>query len=397
MKKELIYILKRVIIGVLIAVILFSIKSCQVKALTNTPIGQDVEFPTGNATFISMNSSSYAYSNGGYRYFYGTMNPNLYMASPTNQTMTCGTYGCGINIDGLSVINNNYYSITIYYLGYNSPYIHYSYSSLSKKIGVSNGYSTINTDYWVTPTSGTTNLSRSCNTLYDNEYTGNCLYQWTLIFKAPRSGTAIQTIWSSSPSGASPSSDIFFVGYTFKYIGDSSLTPEQLQSALNTITTNITNNNNQNTESIINNQNNNTQQIISEQQNTTQAIEDLNESITSETPPNLSSLNNSAGWLPAGPVDSIVNLPLALLNNINTNLSKTCQPVILHIPLVDRDLPIPCITTLYEQMGIMTWVNAIGAIASAFILFSYFVRLYKWVDDTLTFRENNYIDNWGGV
>lgn len=341
MNNDIKYILKRVIVGVLVGVILFSLKSCNVKALTNTPIGQDVEFPTGNATFISMNNSNYGFTNGGYRYFYGTMNPNLYMASPTNQTMTCGTYGCGINIDGLSVIANNYYSITIYYLGYNSPYIHYSYSSLAKKVGISNGYSTINTDYWVTPTSGTTNLSRSCNSMFDNEYTGNCLFQWTLIFKAPRSGTALQTIWSSNPAGASPSSDIFFVGYTFKYIGDSSLTPEQLQSALTTATTNITNNNNQNTQNIINNQNNNTQQIINEQQNTTDAINDLNDTMKDDNIDNTESnsffnnfQDNSHG------LSGIITAPLSVIQSL-VNVSPTsCQD--LSIVYQGKNISLPC-------------------------------------------------------
>ncbi len=341
MNKDIKYIVKRVIIGVLVGVILFSLKSCNVKALTNTPIGQDVEFPTGNATFISMNNSNYGYTNGGYRYFYGTMNPNLYMAAPTNQTMTCGTYGCGINIDGLSVIKNNYYSITIYYLGYNSPYIHYSYSSLEKKVGISNGYSTIDIDYWVTPTSGTTNLSRSCNSLYDNEYTGNCLFQWTLIFKAPRSGTSLQTIWSSNPSGASPSDRIFFVGYTFKYIGDSSLTPEQLQSALTNATTDINNNNNQNTQSIINNQNSNTQQIISEQENTTDAINDLNDTMKDDNIDNTESnsffnnfQDNTHG------LSGIITAPLSVIQNL-VNVSPTsCQD--LTITYHEKTITMPC-------------------------------------------------------
>lgn len=119
--------------------------------------------------------------------------------------------------------------------------------------------------------------------------------------------------------------------------------------------------------------------------------------ITSTDSADLGALENSAGWLPAGPVDSILNLPLSLLNNLTSNLSKSCQPVILPIPYVNKDLTLPCVNTLYDDMGISGWVTTIGVIASAFIMFSYLLKLYKWVDDTLSFRENNQIDNWGGI
>lgn len=134
------------------------------------------------------------------------------------------------------------------------------------------------------------------------------------------------------------------------------------------------------------------------QQDTNKKLDDVKGSITSEDGPKLDGLNNSAGWLPAGPLDSILNLPLSFLQNLFTNLSKTCQPVSLPLPFVNKNLQLPCLNSIYSQIeGLSTWINTIGVIASAFILFTYLINLYKWVDDTLTFRENNYIDNWGGI
>lgn len=134
------------------------------------------------------------------------------------------------------------------------------------------------------------------------------------------------------------------------------------------------------------------------QKETNKKIDDVKGAITSEDGPKLDGLNNSAGWLPDGPLDSILNLPLSLLQNLSTNLSKSCQPVTLPLPYVDKTLVLPCISTIYSQIdGLNVWLNTIGVIASAFILFFYLVRLEKWVDDTLTLRENNYIDNWGGI
>lgn len=134
------------------------------------------------------------------------------------------------------------------------------------------------------------------------------------------------------------------------------------------------------------------------QNQTNQKLDDVNNSLKDETPPNLKGLENSAGWLPAGPLDSILNLPLSLLQNLSTNLSKACQPVNLPLPYIDKNLELPCVNSVYSQIdGLQTWINSIGIIASAFILFFYLVHLEKWVDDTLTLRENNYIDNWGGI
>ena len=131
---------------------------------------------------------------------------------------------------------------------------------------------------------------------------------------------------------------------------------------------------------------------------TNKKLDDVKGTITDESDPKLDALKNSSGWLPAGPLDSILNLPLSFLNNLSTNLSKTCQPVVLPLPFVDKNLSLPCLNTIYSQIeGLSVWINSIGVIASVFILFTYLINLYKWVDDTLTFRENNYIDNWGGM
>lgn len=137
-------------------------------------------------------------------------------------------------------------------------------------------------------------------------------------------------------------------------------------------------------------------------QNGNQAISgglnDINSSINDSSSPDLDALKNTAGWLPAGPIDSILNLPLTLLNSLTTNLSKSCSPVELPLPFIDKNLTLPCLSSIYSQIdGLSVWINSISVIASAFILFQYLMNLYKWVDDTLSFRENNFIDNWTGV
>lgn len=134
------------------------------------------------------------------------------------------------------------------------------------------------------------------------------------------------------------------------------------------------------------------------QEETNKKLDDLNKNLTSEESPKLEGLKNSSGWLPTGPLDSILNLPLSFLNNLSTNLSKSCESVILPLPFVDKTLDLPCLSSIYSQIeGLNVWITGVSIIASVFILFTYLINLYKYVDDTLTFRENNFIDNWGGV
>lgn len=146
---------------------------------------------------------------------------------------------------------------------------------------------------------------------------------------------------------------------------------------------------NNSTNLIINNNNQNTDKIV-------QGQEDIKDAITSEEAPDLDSLQDSAGWLKPGPVDSILNLPLSLFQNLTDNLSKSCQPVIATLPYVDKTITLPCVSTLYEQIGVQDFLNWVGIVVGALILYNYFLKLYQWVDDVLTFRENNWQD-WGGV
>lgn len=123
-------------------------------------------------------------------------------------------------------------------------------------------------------------------------------------------------------------------------------------------------------------------------------IGDLENSITSEDGPNLDAIEDSSGWLPPGPVDSILNLPLTFLNNLISNLSKTCAPVSIPIPFVNQSFQLPCISSLYDSMGITSFVNWVGLISGTLILYYYLLSLYKWVDNTIQMKDNN---DWGGV
>ena len=107
-----------------------------------------------------------------------------------------------------------------------------------------------------------------------------------------------------------------------------------------------------------------------------------------------SKVDNLVGYLPAGPLDSIINLPLSLLNAISSNLGKTCVAPTFKVPFVNENFTLPCVSTLYEKMGATTLLNSLGGIAAAVMLYKYFVYLYNWVDHVLSLRGDK-LKGWG--
>lgn len=138
---------------------------------------------------------------------------------------------------------------------------------------------------------------------------------------------------------------------------------------------------------------NQNEQIINSQNETNDWLKDT-------TPPNVDSsgLAQSAGWLPAGPVDSILTIPITLLTgivNVFTNPSA-CQAVQLPLPFVNTNIDLPCVGPILDQIGITPLWNIVGAIIGFFLIWSTYKWLYEFVDKTLTFRENN-SSIWGGL
>ena len=154
---------------------------------------------------------------------------------------------------------------------------------------------------------------------------------------------------------------------------------------------------NQNTQIINQNSqiNNNINDLKDKQDQTNQKIDDVKDKITDESSPNINGLENSAGWLKPGPVDSILNLPLSLLNNLTTNLSKSCSPIDLPLPFVNQSLQLPCLNSVFNKInGLNVFLNSIGVIASAFILYQYLRKLYTRIDKILNFDN---VSGWGDI
>lgn len=147
------------------------------------------------------------------------------------------------------------------------------------------------------------------------------------------------------------------------------------------------------------------EQIKTELKNTQQSIDKQTEQqnknhketmdyMKDESDIDTSKVDNLVGYLPAGPLDSIINLPLSMLNAINTNLSKTCVAPTFKVPFVNENFTLPCISALYDKMGATTLLNTLGVIAASVMLYKYLVYLYNWIDSVLSLKGNK-LKGWG--
>ena len=126
-------------------------------------------------------------------------------------------------------------------------------------------------------------------------------------------------------------------------------------------------------------------------------LKDLFNWLTNNDDADVSSAGDVAGWLPPGPLDSLINLPLTMLTNINSSLNKTCSPLEVNLPYINKSVEIPCLNTIFNQItGLNSFWSWVGLISSVLILYRYLIELYKYYD-RLTTLQANFISDWGGV
>lgn len=127
-------------------------------------------------------------------------------------------------------------------------------------------------------------------------------------------------------------------------------------------------------------------------------INDLNNNIMDDSPPDDSLVTDLYSIIPPGPVDSILSLPLDLFNSLYNSLSPgTCHPIVLPIPFVGGNLTIPCIRQLWSYIpDFLVFYETCGAVIGGIMAYRYLISLYEWVDKRLTLEENKY-DNWSGL
>lgn len=132
------------------------------------------------------------------------------------------------------------------------------------------------------------------------------------------------------------------------------------------------------------------------QQETNNKLDDLNKNLTDTTSPDTSEFEDVAGWLPPGPVDSILTLPLNVLNSISSALNGKCTSIQAPLPFIEKKLEIMCGTEFYSSVsGLSLFLNTLFTILGGVTLYKYFVYLYNWIDNIVSLKERD--EKWGAV
>lgn len=139
---------------------------------------------------------------------------------------------------------------------------------------------------------------------------------------------------------------------------------------------------------------------LDEQKKANQIAEEQKNFVTDTSTPEAGDIANSeslpsVGLLPPGPLDSLLLLPVNILNSIIQSFGGSCKPVVAPLPFVgDQELTFPCFTDTFYTGSFAPLATAIGGVASAFILFGYFKHLYKKVDRAVSLETTDE-DEWG--
>lgn len=132
---------------------------------------------------------------------------------------------------------------------------------------------------------------------------------------------------------------------------------------------------------------------------TNEELGEMNDYIQDDTPAStedvdLDSLGTVSGLLPAGPLDSLLNIPFTFLSVLTSSMSGTCVPITGTF-VFDSTLSIPCFDSFYDDVPdyLMNFINLIPA---GFILIMYFKHLYKKIERAVSL-ETTVDDEWGVI
>lgn len=108
----------------------------------------------------------------------------------------------------------------------------------------------------------------------------------------------------------------------------------------------------------------------------------------------VSGMSGITGILPAGPVDSLLSLPLTLINILIDSSSGSCTPFTFTF-VFDEQFSLPCFDSFWSQVPaqLLLFISDVPAVY-LFVLWA--KSVYKRVEKAMTF-ETSIDDEWGGV
>ncbi len=235
--RNLRYIITRVLCAIAVALTFWLLDTYCIDALQN--VGPYAGLTISESGSFYDNSSNTAFTNKGYQV--GTTaihyDMDFYYALPTsNLTLTHNGFGGSLSQCGLSFIQGQYYSMTFVFKSLDgSHFIHPFYTKKTNLVGISDVASGQTTFTYDSVSAGVEKL--------DETYYGGTDGVYTIIFKAPQTGTCITTSFSSSPTGYlnNVPNDLMFLGYKWQSLGSSQLSASDIQNTLSSSFNSINN------------------------------------------------------------------------------------------------------------------------------------------------------------
>lgn len=137
------------------------------------------------------------------------------------------------------------------------------------------------------------------------------------------------------------------------------------------------------------------QTIINQNEQMINAQNQTNNFLTDKTPPNVDTNKTpSVGLLPAGPFDTILNLPLNILTVINSSLGGNCQSIVLPLPFVNNKLQLPCFSETIYKGDFKVALDSLSVPIVAIMLF-YYLKHIKLKFERAISMEASENDEWG--
>lgn len=162
--------------------------------------------------------------------------------------------------------------------------------------------------------------------------------------------------------------------------------------------------NQQKQQNSLDNINSNLNDLESKQDQTNQKLDnqnklqqEQNDFLMDDTAPDvdIGNLGTVSGLLPAGPIDSLLNIPFKFLSVLTSSLSGTCSPLSGTF-VFDSTITIPCFNDVFYKEVPDYLMNFLSLIPAGFILIKYFKHLYKKVERA-TSLETTSDDEWGAI
>lgn len=338
--REIKYIIKRVIIGVLIAIILMTIKSVNAKAVELTNWTSHILGLSANQRILQ---GSQSFSN---------------TSSGVNQWSSNMTIGKSVDPGDKSYLvfhiaysfNYGFYEQTVPSQYANA---YYNYTSIPKNlIRVSINYNT--------PDS--TNLNVDC--FFQDSY---------LICPAMNSGMYINhitfqafniTAVNTSDNGRIFNKELqFYVYLQDIYYKAESFASQQVQVTTDLNTGQVEVNNN---------------------------LENINNTLSDNSSANNSDVTQAldTGNLPGGgAISQIITLPLNLLNQLLSVLGLSCTDAVIPLPFINQNFTYKCIDNIFVDLGWDSQWELTGIIAGAIVLYKYLLFLYDRVNRILFLED----------